>query len=193
MRDNLAYREGIREELIQGQVVAMSPRPAFNHNQISSNIYRIFANNLAKRKCTAISDGTDLYLDEDDQFIPDMMIVCDRSKIRWNGVHGAPDLVVEVLSPSTAKNDRRHKKEVYERHGVKEYWLADPANRTVEQYLLEDGVLALHAVYVSYPDYKLEAMKEDERAALPTQFKCSLYDDFDIKIEEIFEGLLTEE
>lgn len=192
MQDNLAYQVDTVEELIHGQVVAMSPRPVFNHNHISSNIYRIFANYLSKRKCTVIADGTDLYLDEGNQFVPDMMVVCDRNKVKWNGVHGAPDLVVEVLSPSTAKNDRYHKKEVYQRHSVREYWLVDPANRTIEQYFLQNGKLELNTVYISYPDYVLETLKEEERSELVTHFKCSLYDDFELSLDEIFSGLLPQ-
>lgn len=190
MRDNLAYQEDIVEELINGQVVLMSPRPRYNHNRIAFRIAHLFEIYLHGRKCTVIPDGTDLYLDEDNQFVPDVMIVCDRNKVKWNGVHGAPDLVVEVLSPSTAKNDRYHKKEVYQRHGVREYWLVDPANRTIEQYFLQDGQLELNTVYISYPDYVLETLKEEERSELVTHFKCSLYDDFELSLDEIFSGLL---
>ena len=74
MNGNLAYQEDWREELIGGKLVAMSPRPAFNHNRISSNIFRIFANYLDKKKCEAIADGTDLFLSETDWFIPDFMV-----------------------------------------------------------------------------------------------------------------------
>ena len=120
-----------------------------------------------------------------------MMVVCDREKIQEDGVHGAPDLVVEVLSPSTAKRDRVDKKAVYERCGVREYWLVDPKNRTIEQYLLRDGKLELHTVHASYTDFELERMSEKEKAEIITHFKCSLYDDFDISLDEIFSGLLS--
>ena len=106
MNSNLAYQEEPREELIGGKVVAMSPRPAFNHNRVAFRIAHIFENYLDGKKCTVIADGTDLFLTEEDRFIPDVMVVCDRDKIRRDGVHGAPDLVVEVLSPSTARNDK---------------------------------------------------------------------------------------
>ena len=126
MNGNLAYQEDWREELIGGKLVAMSPRPAFNHNRISENIDFIFRGYLRGKKCTPLGDGYDLYLDENNHFIPDFMIVCDRDKIQMDGVHGAPDLVVEVLSPSTAQNDRGHKKEVYAKCGVREYWIVSP-------------------------------------------------------------------
>lgn len=191
MAENLAYQENVRTELINGQIVAMSPRPAFNHNRTAFRVAHIFERNLEGRRCTAIADGTDLYLTRTNHFVPDMMVVCDRSKIHWNGVHGAPDLVVEVLSPGTAKYDRSVKLHVYEACGVGEYWIADPANRSIEQYLLEDGRYELHAVYTSYPDYVLEAMEEEDRAEVVTRFRCSLFDDFEIDVDEVFCGLLA--
>ena len=190
MNSNLAYQDELRGELINGEVVAMSSSPTFNHNRVASRIYRAFENYLEGKRCTAIADGTDLYLTQEDRFIPDMMVVCDRDKIRRDGVHGAPDLVVEVLSPSTARNDRIHKKAVYEASGVREYWLVDPENRTIEQHFLRDGRLELNTVYTSYPESELERMTEKERAEVETHFKCSLYDDFAIALDDIFSGLL---
>mgnify|MGYP001081588169 CR=1 FL=1 len=190
MNSNLAYQDELRGELINGEVVAMSSSPTFNHNRVASRIYRAFENYLEGKRCTAIADGTDLYLTQEDRFIPDMMVVCDRDKIRRDGVHGAPDLVVEVLSPSTARNDRMHKKAVYEACGVREYWLVDPENRTIEQHFLRDGRLELNTVYTSYPESELERMTEKERAEVETHFKCSLYDDFAIALDDIFSGLL---
>lgn len=190
MNSNLAYQDELRGELINGEVVAMSSSPTFNHNRVASRIYRAFENYLEGKRCTAIADGTDLYLTQEDRFIPDMMVVCDRDKIRRDGVHGAPDLVVEVLSPSTARDDRMHKKAVYEASGVREYWLVDPENRTIEQHFLRDGRLELNTVYTSYPESELERMTEKERAEVETHFKCSLYDDFAIALDDIFSGLL---
>ena len=190
MNSNLAYREDFREELIGGKAVAMSPRPMYNHNHIAFNIAVLFSNYLRGKPCTVIPDGTDLYLTEEDRFVPDVMVVCDRDKIRRDGVHGAPDLVVEVLSPSTMRNDRMGKKEVYQTCGVREYWLVDPENRTIEQYLLQDGKLELNMVYASCRDDELERMSEQEKAELETHFQCSLYSDFDIALEDIFSGLL---
>jgi len=190
VNSNLAYEEDAWEELIDGQIIAMSPRPIYNHNRIAFRIALIFENYLEKKSCTVIADGTDLYLTAKDRFVPDMMVVCDRDKIKRNGVHGAPDLVVEVLSPITSKRDRKYKKEVYAKCGVREYWLVDLLNRSIEQYLLEDGRLELNEIYTLYHDYDLEQMSEEERAAVPTHFKCSLFDDLDIALADIFKGLL---
>lgn len=186
MNANLACQEEAWEEMLNGRLVLMSPRPATNHNRTAFNIAKIFDNYLEGKKCTAFPDGEELYLTQTDRFIPDGMIVCDPAKIKYDGVHGAPDLVVEVLSPSTAKNDKGYKKEAYAQAGVKEYWIVNPVDKSVEQYLLADGQLALHEVYSVYPDFMLARMTEEERAAVITEFKCSLYDDLTISLQDIF-------
>lgn len=189
MSTNLAYQEDFRKELIGGRVIAMSPATT-RHNRIAENIYFTFRTFLKGKRCVPLGDGYDLYLTDQDRFIPDFMIVCDRDKIKPKGVYGPPDLVVEVLSPSTMRNDRMRKKEVYQACGVREYWLVDPENRTIEQYLLQDGKLELNMVYASCRDDELERMSEQEKAELETHFQCSLYSDFDIALEDIFSGLL---
>ena len=187
MNGNLAYLQNdVWEELIDGKVIAMSPRPTTDHYHVSFNIAYIFTTYLRGKRCTPFGDGVDLYLTETDRFIPDGMVVCDTEKIKRDGVHGAPDLVVEVLSPSTAKHDRGRKKQVYEQCGVSEYWIVDPANKTLEQYLLQQGAFTLHEVYAIYPDYMLDKMTEEERAALPASFRCSLFDDLDLALEDVF-------
>ena len=186
MNDNLAYQEERREEIIGGKVVMMSPRPSFNHNQVSYNISRLFGNYLYGKKCTPIADGMDLYLDEDNQFVPDFMVVCDPDKIKSDGVHGAPYLVVEVLSPSTARNDRTYKKETYAKCGVREYWLVSPEEKSLEIYRTNGTEFVLHDIYALYPDWQLAKMSKEERAALLTHFQCSLFDDLDISLEDIF-------
>ena len=189
MSNNLAYQDDARIELING-ATAMSPRPSFNHNRIASNVYWAFENYLRHKRCTAIADGTDLYLTEKDRFVPDMMVVCDRDKIQHDGVHGAPDLVVEVLSPGTLRNDRGHKKDLYAQCGVKEYWIINPADKSVESYRTDGSGLALYDVYTLRPDWELKQMTDEEQAALVTQFQCSLFDDLVISLDDIFSGLL---
>ena len=186
MNDNLAYQEEWREELIEGERVVMSPRPSFNHNQTAYNIACLFGNYLKGRKCTPIADGMDLFLTEENRFVPDFMVVCDPDKIKRTGVYGAPDLVVEVLSPSTMRNDRARKKKIYARCGVREYWLVNPIDKSVEIYLAEENEFALYDVFALRPDWELAKMSEEERAAVVTQFKCSLFDDLDISLEDIF-------
>ena len=80
---------------------------------------------------------SDVHLSENDCVIPDVMIVCNSDIIKDNAIYGAPDLIVEVLSPGTEKRDRGYKKDLYERCGVREYWIVDPVSLTVEVYLLK--------------------------------------------------------
>ena len=192
MTGNLAYQyeDEIWDEMIDGKSVAMSPRPAVNHNIISGNIYHIFKTYLSGKKCVPFGDGTDLYLTPKDRFVPDGMIVCNRDKIKPKGVYGAPDLVIEVLSPSTAKNDRGYKKRVYGTCGIPEYWIVSPSEKAVYVYLLQDGQYNLDNVYSLYPDYMLTKMTEEEQAAIPTEFQCSLFSDLVIRLENIFEDTL---
>ena len=185
MQTNLAFEDEGLEELIDGKLTAMAS-PTLVHNFVSGNIYFIFRDYLRGKRCTPLADGTHLYLTKKDRFIPDGMVVCDPDKLRPDGVHGAPDLVVEVLSPGTAKNDKGHKKDVYEACGVREYWIVSPGERSVEQYVLTDGRFVLRDVYSQYPRFLLDNMKEEERAAIPTEFHCTLFDDLSIRLEDVF-------
>lgn len=188
METNLAYRfeeDERREETIAGRVVMMAS-PSLNHNLIAGNVYRIFGNYLDGKPCTPFSDNTKVILSETERYIPDMMVVCDPRKFGDNRINGAPDLAVEVLSPSTARNDRGHKKDVYEKYGVREYWIVSPGDRSVEQYVLEDGRFVLRGVYSQYPKFMLDDMKEEERAAVVTEFPCALFDDLTVRLEDVF-------
>lgn len=193
MNTNLAYQEDwndpLRRELIGGKLVMMSPA-ATNHVLITRNISYLFTDYLKGKPCTPIPDGITVFLTDKDHFVPDFMVVCDRDKIKTDGVHGAPDLVVEVLSPSTAKRDRTHKKDIYGKCGVREYWLVSPADKSVEVYRNTGTELVLHDVYSVYPDWMLPRLTESERAAVVTHFQCGLFDDLDISLDDIFSDLL---
>ena len=184
MQSNLAYKEPYldewkHKEIIGGKVVMMAPAST-NHHRISFSISNIFYNFLKNRRCEYFPDGEALYLNEEEYYIPDGMVVCDPDKVRADGVHGAPDLVVEILSPSTGRNDRTHKKDVYERYGVREYWIVSPGDLSVEQYVLEDGRFVLRDIYYRYPDM------EDGKPVNATEFQCSLFDDLTIHVEDVF-------
>lgn len=183
MSSNSACQDEPRDELINGQIVMMSPRPSNSHCTVAENLFFIFRKHLQGRTCRPLADGRDVYLTKKDRFVPDFMVVCDPDKVKYNGVYGAPDLVVEVLSPSTAKRDRGYKKQVYEQCGVREYWLVNVAEKSVEQYLLAEGRLELAEVYTLPPDY----LTEEEKEPYITEFKCSLYDDLLIKLEDVFD------
>ena len=185
MNSNLAYQEGIYEELIDGQIVERSS-DFTDHNRIKGNIFSLFHHYLKGRSCEPFDDGEDVYLTPEDRFVPDFMVVCDPEKVQYDGVHGAPDLVAEILSPSTAHNDRGRKMQVYAKCGVKEYWLVTPGEKTIEQYLNQDGRFFLNAVYALHSELALKRMNERERAAVVTHFQCTLFDDLDISLEDVF-------
>ncbi len=185
-----AYEIDWKEELIGGKVVAMSPATS-NHNHIARNILGIFWAYLRGKTCVPYGDNEAVFLTPADMFVPDFMIVCDRNKIKHDGIHGAPDLVAEILSPSTARNDKGHKKDVYAKCGVLEYWIVSPADKSVEIYLNDgNGSFIFHNIYTVYPDWMLAGMNDTEREAVVTHFKCSLYDDLDISLDDIFYDLL---
>ncbi len=114
------------------------------------------------------------------------MVICDPSKITSKRVEGAPDLVVEVLSLSTARNDRGKKFRAYERAGVREYWIVDPKKKSVEVYLLQDGKFEIDNIYTWCPIRERENLTEVEQNHLSETFQCSLFDDLTIHLEDIF-------
>ena len=190
MDGNLAYKldghfDEPWEERIRGKIIMMAPA-LVNHNRVAFNIAGVFRDYLKGRRCEYFPDGTGLFLSEEEHYVPDGMVVCDPDKVSDRGVTGAPDLVVEVLSRCTARNDRGHKKNIYERYGVREYWIVDPVVLSVEQYVLEEGQFVLRDVYHKYSSSEREAMNEEERSAIVTEFPCAIFDDLMISIEEVF-------
>lgn len=186
---NLAYRDDaseIRYECLNGKTFLMSPRPMIRHTRISSKIYRIFANYLDGKPCEAFPDGVDVYFDAKNQVIPDAMIVCNQDIVKEKNIQGAPDLIVEVLAPATAKRDRGYKKSLYERFGVKEYWIVNPVDQSIEVHLRKDGAFVLDNIYMIYPECELEDMRK-ENLEIITEFKTSLFDDMIVKIADVFE------
>jgi len=103
---------------------------------------------------------------------------------------GAPDLIVEVLSPSTAKRDRGYKMNLYADCGIKEYWIVDINNRAIEVYLLYQNVYILDNIYALYPDYLLNSTSDGE--ALQSTFTSHLFGDMVIDLNEVFNGLMVE-
>ena len=188
---NLAYSDDYNYEILNGKIVYMSPRPTVNHNIVCNNIHTIFRNFLKGKTCKAFGDGIDVFLTDKDRVIPDVMIICDRSIIKPNGIYGVPNLIVEVLSPGTAKNDKGYKKDLYEQSGVQEYWIVDIQNRLVEVYILEENRYVLNNVYSVYPDYVVEMMNEKEKSEIITDFTTSLYgEELKIALEDIFYDLI---
>jgi Uma2 family endonuclease len=144
--DYLTWPGDIRYELIDGNAYTMSPTPDLAHQDVAGEIYLQAANILTGKPCRAFIAPVDVRLpkhNEADESIdtvvqPDVLVVCDSSKLDRRGVRGAPDWIVEVLSTSTAGHDQIKKRNLYERHGVKEYWLIHPMDRVLTVYRLTD-------------------------------------------------------
>ena len=185
--DNFAYAN-IEEredfELINGQVYMMAS-PKATHVRINGNLHGIFDRYLDGKRCEPFSNFN-VFFNEDDHFIPDEIIVCDPDIIEEDAVHGAPDLVVEILSKSTARKDRAEKFFAYEKYGVKEYWIITPETKSVERYLRKDDRLILDNVYSIYSDLEWNMLTESKKAAAKFEIKVSLYDDFVVQLKDIF-------
>jgi len=133
-------------ELIKGKIFRMSPAPRVTHQQISSNLHRIFANFFHHHPCQVFHAPTDIVLPVKNKkkesattvVQPDICIICDLSIIEDLCVYGVPDLIIEILSPHTRKKDLQNKYEVYEESGVKEYWIVMPEEKLVEVFLLNN-------------------------------------------------------
>ena len=151
----LTWPDDQRYELIDGVAYAMGPAPVRVHQRLLGELYRQVADALDDSDCEVDFAPFDVRLpdrDEADEEIvnvvqPDLIVICDRDKLDEKGCRGAPDWVVEVLSPSTAGHDQILKLALYERHGVKEYWLAHPTDRVVTVYRLEEGQYARPTVH----------------------------------------------
>ena len=145
-RDYLTWPPERRCELINGLPYAMAPAPSPLHQEVVGEIYRQLANALEGRPCRPLIAPVDVRLprggerdEEIDTVVqPDVLVVCDHKKLDLKGVRGAPDLVVEVVSPQSAFHDHQRKRELYERAGVREYWIVDPWERLVYIYRLSE-------------------------------------------------------
>jgi len=133
--------EGTLAQLIENEFI-MSPSPSTVHQRVLRKIFNLLTNHVDQYDLGEIFVAPyDVFLDRKNAFQPDIIFISkDRLYlIKDDGLHGAPDLVVEILSPSTAKYDMDEKKDVYERYGVKEYWLVDPSTKSTQGYLLKSG------------------------------------------------------
>ena len=146
--DYLRWSFEERVELIKGKLFRMSPAPRRGHQEISSSIALELLSFLKGKSCKAYYAPFDVRFpnqpnDSDAQTFtvvqPDICVICDHSKLDDAGCKGAPDLIVEILSPSTASKDLNEKYQLYEEHGVKEYWVVYPGEAVLEIYELQEG------------------------------------------------------
>jgi Uma2 family endonuclease len=164
--DYLTWQDDERWEIIDGVSYVMTPAPTLYHQNISVNLIWCFREYLKGKTGKVFHAPIDVLLPKGDEkdievetvVQPDLVVVRDRSRLVDVRVFkGAPDLAVEILSPSTADKDRKIKRELYQRAGVKEYWLIDPNGKTVEVYRPrpEDGKYGIPDVFNSEDTIKV--------------------------------------
>ncbi len=178
------------DETIDGRVIPKRPDPT-NHNIIKGNLTCLFLNYLHERK-TEYFSGVGLYLMDGEIYMPDGALVSDPKQVERDGIHGPPDLVIEILSYRTARYDRGRKRDVYELCGVPEYWIISPEDRSLERYFLRDGKFVLQNMYYQYPDYAWKDSDPDEREEMEKnlEFCYAPFPDLPIRMEEVFEDVI---
>ncbi|GLR17866.1 hypothetical protein GCM10007940_24810 [Portibacter lacus] len=164
-------------ELIRGKIFKMSPAPSSNHQRIVSNLHFEVRKLFNKKNCELFIAPFDVILPVENKkknqsntvVQPDLCIICDASKIEKAGCFGAPDLVIEIISPYTSKKDLEYKYSVYEESGVQEYWIVMPEVEAVMIYVLENG---------KYQKFKAFG-KEDE-------LYSSIFPELKVKLQDVF-------
>jgi len=145
--DYLALGDGVYFEIINGKAL-MSPAPELFHQRWARKIFLAVEHHVTAGKLGEVFFApVDVVLDESNVVQPDLVFVstANAGLLERRGIMGAPDLVVEIISPSSLRHDRYDKRELYARFGVKEFWLADVANRSIEVLVLRSGSYTLHS------------------------------------------------
>jgi Uma2 family endonuclease len=174
--DYFSWKIKERVELLMGKIFEMSPAPASSHQRISRNIGTALIVYLDKSPCEVFYAPFDVRLErekEDNQTFtvvqPDICVICDVQKVDERGCKGVPDLIIEILSPGNSTKEMKNKFELYEKAGVLEYWIVQPSDKTIFQYVLIDG---------QYVNHK------------PTTFEDTLYasciDGFSMALDKVF-------
>lgn len=188
-------------EIIEG-VKIMSPTPNMGHGTVTVNlIATIGAYAKINKLGICFADNMDVHFPDGSLFRPDFIFVSAANARLFldnkrGTLHGVPDMVAEIFSRSTMKRDIGIKKDVYERNGVKEYWLIDPWRESIDVYLLRGGKYELDGHYENWREEELEELEDskdlsdEERAELKAQFKpevpVAVLDGFKVKIRNIF-------
>ena len=177
--DYLTWQFQDKLELIKGKIFKMSPAPSTSHQKVSGNLHGMMWNKFKQHPCNLFAAPFDVRLLDKkksslDQEIytvvqPDLCVICDDAKIDERGAIGAPDLVIEILSPGNSNKEMKYKFDLYEEAGVLEYWIVNPADKTVFIYILrENQFIGMHPL-----------IEEDN-------IQSKLFPELDFKLEAIF-------
>lgn len=175
--DYLTWMFDERVELFKGWVKQMSPAPNMSHQRISWNTSRIIGNYLVRNSCAAFSAPFDVRLigkstskkAKSNESIytvvqPDICIICDQNKLDDRGCLGAPDLIIEIVSPGNTKKEIDDKYLLYEENGVREYWIIQPTDETVTVFDLKNAKYQFRKIYNNvdkaqvgiFPDFRID-------------------------------------
>ena len=178
-------------EIIEG-VKFMSPSPGWGHVNVTANLVTIINGYARINKLgVAVADNFDVHFPDGSLFRPDFIFVsAEKAKSLFENenatLHGVPDMVAEIFSRSTMKRDLGIKKDVYERNGVREYWIIDPWSENIQVYLLQDGKYVLDNVYQNYSDDELSKLTDEDRSEIEMEVPVAVLDGFKVKIRNIF-------
>ncbi len=167
-KDYLQFTFDESVEIIKGRLFRMSPAPSSSHQWISGNLFGKIYNHFSGKTCRFFAAPFDVilpvadkdFMDSDRVVQPDLVVICDRNKIRERGCFGAPDWIIEIISSHTTKKDFQIKFDLYEEAGVREYWIVEPRNQTVEVFTLEDDRYRRVKTYVSDDDISPQLFPE---------------------------------
>lgn len=142
--DYLLWKFKERVEIIKGKIMEMSPAPTRFHQRISMKLTIEFSKAFDNHSCQLYAAPFDVRFPDENGKIktvvqPDLCVICDLSKLDDKGCIGAPDLVVEILSPGNTRKEMKNKFELYEEQGVKEYWIVYPDTQNIQIFVLKDG------------------------------------------------------
>ena len=178
--DYLTWMDDKRRELIDGFIKLMSPAPRRIHQEVAARLFTQLWNQFSDNVCKTYFAPFDVRLpnnpDEisDEQVYtvvqPDISVICDLTKLDDKGCIGAPDFIIEIISPGTAKLDVEDKYHLYENHGVKEYWIVYPESKTVSVLLLD-----------AKGKFQLIGMFADD-----SKVKVNIFEDVTVELEEVF-------
>jgi Uma2 family endonuclease len=155
--DYLTWQFSERVELLKGFISKMAPGPSYHHQSSHRDLFGMMYLFFLNKKCEIFSAPFDVRLfdahkstNDKDVFTvvqPDILVVCDKNKIDEKGIVGAPDLIIEIVSPGNSKREMKSKYELYEQNGVKEYWIVNTLEKQIHQFFLVENKYQLVKIY----------------------------------------------
>ena len=191
-KDDYVYNDHTKEikEIINGKIYYMAGG-TFLHVRVIGKIAYIFNRYFDQKNSDCFADTSDLkvYLDRErskEYVLPDIVVTCDESKVIEGGYKGDPELIVEVMSDATRRPDRMDKFELYEKSGVKEYWIVEPELKSIEQYVLSEGRYYLREVLKLLKEDEFNNLSEEQKTNYTTIIKPAMFNDLEVDLNEIF-------